>query len=55
MSEEKPWLKLYPNEIPSTLAYPEQPVQEFLVAAANEFPEKSHTLYGERIYVSLCL
>ncbi|MEA1853342.1 AMP-binding protein [Cytobacillus sp. FSL W7-1323] len=40
MSEEKPWLKLYPNEIPSTLAYPEQPVQEFLVAAANEFPEK---------------
>lgn len=40
MSEEKPWLKLYPNEIPSTLDYPEQPVQEFLVNAANEFPEK---------------
>ncbi|MDQ0270051.1 long-chain-fatty-acid--CoA ligase [Cytobacillus purgationiresistens] len=40
MSEEKPWLKLYPKEIPSELSYPEQTVQEYLVKAATEFPEK---------------
>ncbi|MBN6887932.1 long-chain acyl-CoA synthetase [Cytobacillus horneckiae] len=40
MSEEKPWLKLYPKEIPSELNYPEQTVQEYLVKTAKEFPDK---------------
>ncbi|MGN7176520.1 long-chain-fatty-acid--CoA ligase [Cytobacillus sp. SAFR-174] len=40
MAEAKPWLKQYPEEIPSTLSYPKQPVQDYLKNAAEEFPEK---------------
>ncbi|MBN8200780.1 MULTISPECIES: long-chain-fatty-acid--CoA ligase [Bacillaceae] len=40
MAEAKPWLKQYPAEIPSTLSYPKQPVQDYLKNAAEEFPEK---------------
>lgn len=38
--ESKPWLDLYPEEIPATLEYSSEPVQEYLVHAAKEFPEK---------------
>ncbi|MCM3092066.1 MULTISPECIES: long-chain-fatty-acid--CoA ligase [unclassified Cytobacillus] len=41
MAEAKPWLKQYPAEIPSTLSYPKQPVQDYLKNAAEEFPEKT--------------
>ncbi|MEH7116580.1 AMP-binding protein [Neobacillus vireti] len=41
MWESKPWLGLYPKEIPATLEYSREPVQEYLVNAANEFPEKT--------------
>ena len=41
MRESKPWLGLYPKEIPATLEYSREPVQEYLVNAANEFPEKT--------------
>lgn len=40
MAETKPWLKQYPAEIPSTLSYPSQPVQDYLKVTAEEFPEK---------------
>ncbi|MBT2688157.1 long-chain-fatty-acid--CoA ligase [Bacillus sp. ISL-47] len=40
MAETKPWLEQYPEEIPSTLSYPSQPVQDYLKKAADEFPEK---------------
>ncbi|WP_162869208.1 AMP-binding protein, partial [Escherichia coli] len=33
-------LRHYPNEIPSTLSYQRQPVQDFLKNAAEESPEK---------------
>lgn len=36
----KPWLQIYPEEIPSTLEYSPEPVQQYLVSAAEKFPEK---------------
>lgn len=38
---EKPWLKHYPDEIPSTLTYSNEPIQNFLKKAAEEFPYKT--------------
>ncbi|MCM2531458.1 AMP-binding protein [Neobacillus pocheonensis] len=40
MSESKPWLRIYPEEIPATLVYSREPVQQYLVNAAEKFPEK---------------
>ncbi|MBM7648881.1 long-chain acyl-CoA synthetase [Bacillus ectoiniformans] len=37
---EKPWLVHYPEEIPPTLEYANQPVQSFLTNAAKDYPEK---------------
>jgi len=36
----KPWLQTYPEEIPSSLTYPNQPVQDYLKKAADLHPEK---------------
>ncbi|MBS4191529.1 long-chain-fatty-acid--CoA ligase [Bacillus sp. FJAT-49705] len=36
----KPWLQTYPDEIPSTLTYTNQPVQDYLKMAANENPNR---------------
>ncbi len=41
MLEAKPWLKMYPKEIPATLEYSLDPVQKFLENSAKLFPEKS--------------
>lgn len=41
MSEQRPWLKNYPEEIPPTLIYNKEPVQAYLSNAAVEFPKKS--------------
>jgi long-chain acyl-CoA synthetase len=41
MQIEKPWLKHYPEEIPHTLLFPSDPVQQYLVNAAKEFPDKN--------------
>ncbi len=41
MTEYKPWLNLYPEEIPKELIYENQPVQDFLKNTAAEFPEKT--------------
>jgi hypothetical protein len=40
MYESKPWLALYPKEIPATLEYSSEPVQQYLVNSAKRFPEK---------------
>jgi long-chain acyl-CoA synthetase len=40
MSEYRPWLKHYPEEIPAQLHYDTIPVQQYLVSAAEEFPDK---------------
>ncbi|MDQ0197058.1 long-chain-fatty-acid--CoA ligase [Neobacillus ginsengisoli] len=40
MSELKPWLQNYPEEIPTQLEYSREPVQQYLVNAAENFPEK---------------
>lgn len=40
MLEQKPWLKNYPDEIPSTLNYIKQSVQDYLKKAAEEHPSK---------------
>lgn len=40
MLNDKPWLRNYPDEIPSTLSYPNQPVQDFFKKAAEESPNK---------------
>lgn len=37
----KPWLKLYPDEIPKTLQYEEKPVQQYLTEAAQKYPDKT--------------
>ncbi|HYK73565.1 MAG TPA: AMP-binding protein [Pseudoneobacillus sp.] len=40
MTHEKPWLKHYPAEIPHTLSFASEPVQQYLVKAAKEYPDK---------------
>ncbi len=40
MLESKPWLDLYPKDIPATLEYSSEPVQKFLMNSAGKFPEK---------------
>lgn len=37
----KPWLDLYPDEIPKTLAYESIPLQAYLEQAANNYPTKT--------------
>lgn len=41
MLESKPWLDVYPKEIPATLEYSSEPVQRCLQKSAEKFPEKS--------------
>ena len=36
----KPWLQHYPEEIPSTLTYTNQPVQEYLKKTSEKHPDK---------------
>ena len=38
--EQKPWLKLYPKEIPTTINYEKKPVQSYLTEAAAKYPNK---------------
>lgn len=40
MSELKPWLKMYPEDIPATLEYSKAPVQQYLVDAVKKYPGK---------------
>ena len=38
---EKPWLDLYPPEIPKTLDYERIPLQEYLTRASKKYPNKT--------------
>ena len=40
MYDSKPWQALYPKEIPVTLEYSLEPVQQYLVNSAHQYPEK---------------
>jgi long-chain acyl-CoA synthetase len=40
MSDLKPWLEIYPDEIPATLEYEPVPVQQYLIDAAEKYPNK---------------
>ncbi|PKR93840.1 Quinone oxidoreductase [Bacillus cereus Rock4-18] len=40
MKVEKPWLKSYPEEIPSTISYDIQPLHGYLEKIASRYPEK---------------
>lgn len=55
MYESKPWLALYPKEIPATLEYSSEPVQQYLVNSAKRFPEKIaiHFMGKEMTYKKL--
>lgn len=55
MSEHRPWLVNYPEEIPATLTYKSEPVQMYLTHAAKEFPHKSaiHFMGKEMSYETL--
>ena len=41
MSDFRPWLDLYPEEIPATLQYRIAPVQQYLIDAAENYPHKT--------------
>ncbi|MDR4948800.1 AMP-binding protein [Neobacillus cucumis] len=55
MLESKPWLDLYPKEIPATLDYSTEPLQEYLINTARTSPEKSaiHFMGKEMTYKQL--
>lgn len=40
MTETRPWLNSYPNEIPATLTYRREPVQSYLIQSATKYPDK---------------
>lgn len=37
---EKKWLRHYPPQVPKSLNYPDVPLTQFLIDAANDFPER---------------
>ncbi|WP_339173122.1 long-chain-fatty-acid--CoA ligase [Anoxybacillus sp. FSL W8-1294] len=49
---EKPWLALYPQQVPHSIDYPRKPLQQFLREAAEQFPQKTaiHFLGKELTY-----
>ncbi|AXM89557.1 long-chain-fatty-acid--CoA ligase [Anoxybacillus ayderensis] len=49
---EKPWLALYPQQVPHSIDYPRKPLQQFLQEAAEQFPHKTaiHFLGKELTY-----
>lgn len=49
MSENRSWLKNYPEEIPSSLTYDSKPLQQYLIKAAEDYPENAQSiLWGKR-------
>lgn len=55
MYDSKPWLTSYPEEIPAELEFRKEPVQQYLVDAAKNFPEKTaiHFMGKEMTYKEL--
>jgi len=47
---ERPWLKSYEKDVPSTIPYPNVPLFELLIESAKRFPTKTATVfYGNRL------
>jgi long-chain acyl-CoA synthetase len=38
--DERSWLKHYPQNVPSSLEYPDAPLQQLLINAAQQYPER---------------
>jgi long-chain acyl-CoA synthetase len=61
MSELKPWLQMYPEQIPATLEYPPKPVQQYLVSASEKYPDKvavhfmGKEMTYKKIYEEACI
>ncbi|MGG3469678.1 AMP-binding protein [Neobacillus pocheonensis] len=55
MLESKPWLEIYPKEIPSSIEYSSEPVQTYLINAAKQYPDKIavHFMGKEMTYKQL--
>ncbi|MCW1929230.1 long-chain-fatty-acid--CoA ligase [Bhargavaea beijingensis] len=55
MMTEKPWLKNYPEGVPATIDYPDEPLQDGLTRSASKFPEKTaiHFLGRQVSYLEL--
>lgn len=55
MLESKPWLEIYPKEIPSSIEYSSEPVQTYLINAAKQYPDKLavHFMGKEMTYKQL--
>jgi long-chain acyl-CoA synthetase len=47
-AENKPWFRLWPNDVPQNLEYPKVPLHEILEKTAKEHPEKAAIAYFER-------
>lgn len=41
MTVERPWLDVYPDEIPQSIVYDEKPLHEFLIESASKFETKN--------------
>ncbi|MGR5907147.1 hypothetical protein ACT7DL_05575 [Bacillus paranthracis] len=46
---EKPWLKNYPEEIPSTISYDIQPLHKYVEQMASRYSEKKALHFWGRI------
>ncbi len=57
VTEDKPWFKLWPADVPKNIDYPAVPLQGLLQETAKEFPEKVAIIYGnsEITYLQLDL
>jgi long-chain acyl-CoA synthetase len=55
MYDSKPWLKHYPEEIPASLDYLNEPLQHYLIQAAQRYSEKTaiHFMGKEMSYKEL--
>jgi long-chain acyl-CoA synthetase len=47
-TENKPWFRLWPNDVPRNLEYPKVPLHAILEKTAKEHPEKAAIAYFER-------
>lgn len=47
--EDRPWFKFWPEGVPKTIEYPEQPLQAFLEQSARKYPDNAAILfYGKK-------
>jgi long-chain acyl-CoA synthetase len=48
MGKEMPWFKMWPQEVPKYIEYPQVPLQELLEVCARDFPEKTAVVFGKQ-------